>query len=126
MSKDEKSNSEEEELSFWKMITQERPLVPTYGKTPEQIDKLKHPRLNMSPNQEGFNKRRMNGQKAGAEFLASLSKSATEESIPVDIIAHSMGYAYALGMADVLKDKIPLGCFYIIAPENAEAGEING
>jgi hypothetical protein len=36
-----------------------------------------------------------------------------------------MGYAYALGMTDVLKNKIPLGRFYIIAPENACSGEIN-
>ena len=50
----------------------------------------------------------------------------TVNLLNTDSIAHSMGYTYALGMADVLKDKIPLGCFYIIAPENAEAGEING
>lgn len=43
----------------------------------------------------------------------------------LDIVAHSMGYAYALGMTDVLKGKIPLGRFYIIAPENASSGEIN-
>ncbi len=36
-----------------------------------------------------------------------------------------MGYAYALGMVDVLKGKVPLGRFYIIAPENAAAGAIN-
>ncbi len=28
-------------------------------------------------------------------------------------------------MVDILKGKVPLGRFYIIAPENAEAGEIN-
>lgn len=36
-----------------------------------------------------------------------------------------MGYAYALGMVDVLKGKVPLGRLYIIAPENAAAGEIS-
>lgn len=36
-----------------------------------------------------------------------------------------MGYAYALGMVDALKGKIPLGHFYIIAPKNAEAGKID-
>jgi len=40
-------------------------------------------------------------------------------------VAHSMGYAYALGMTDALKNKIPLGRFYIIAPENACSGDIN-
>ncbi len=36
-----------------------------------------------------------------------------------------MGYAYALGVVDILKGKVPLGRLYIIAPENAEAGDIN-
>ena len=36
-----------------------------------------------------------------------------------------MGYAYALGIVDVLKGKIPFGRLYIIAPENAAAGDIN-
>ena len=36
-----------------------------------------------------------------------------------------MGYAYALGMVDVLKGKVQLGRFYILAPENAAAGDIN-
>lgn len=42
----------------------------------------------------------------------------------LDIVCHSMGYAYALGMIDVLKDKVPFGRFYIIAPENP--GSISG
>ena len=40
----------------------------------------------------------------------------------LDIVCHSMGYAYALGMIDYLKGKVPFGRFYIIAPENAESG----
>jgi hypothetical protein len=36
-----------------------------------------------------------------------------------------MGYAYALGMIDVLEGQIQLGSFYIIAPENASAGKIH-
>lgn len=40
----------------------------------------------------------------------------------LDIVCHSMGYAYALGMIDVLKDKVSFGRFYIIAPENAGSG----
>jgi len=40
----------------------------------------------------------------------------------LDIVCHSMGYAYALGMIDVLKDSVTFGRFYIIAPENAESG----
>jgi hypothetical protein len=35
----------------------------------------------------------------------------------VDIVCHSMGFAYASGIIEVLKSaKIPLGRFYIVAP----------
>ena len=44
----------------------------------------------------------------------------------VDIVCHSMGYAYALGMIQILKTgAIPLGRFYCVAPENACSGDIN-
>ena len=36
-----------------------------------------------------------------------------------------MGYAYALGITDALKGKVPFGRFYVIAPENACSGEID-
>jgi hypothetical protein len=32
------------------------------------------------------------------------------------IVCHSMGYAYALGMLEVLKGKVSFGRLYIIAP----------
>jgi len=35
-----------------------------------------------------------------------------------------MGYAYSLGMIEVLKTKIKLGRYYIIAPENPGLGYI--
>jgi hypothetical protein len=41
----------------------------------------------------------------------------------IDIVAHSMGYAYSKGMLDELKDILAFnnkfGNYYIIAPENA-------
>ncbi len=41
----------------------------------------------------------------------------------LDIVAHSMGYAYAVGMIGTLKTAgIKFGRFYIIAPENACSG----
>ena len=90
-------------------------------------------RLNTKPNIAGFNERRKNGQKAGRALLADLTRfklrALTNPNdnaiVTLDIVAHSMGYAYALGMIDILKGKIPLGRFYIIAPENAAAGDIN-
>ena len=41
------------------------------------------------------------------------------------IVAHSMGYAYTLGIIEKLRGKINFGGLYIVAPENAEAGTIN-
>lgn len=90
-------------------------------------------KLNAEPNLAGFNERRMNGQKAGRNLLADIrSQKISMHRDPqnniidtLDIIAHSMGYAYALGMADILKGKIPVGRFYIIAPENACSGDID-
>jgi hypothetical protein len=36
-----------------------------------------------------------------------------------------MGFAYALGMIEELRGSIHFGELYVIAPENAETGEIN-
>ena len=42
-----------------------------------------------------------------------------------NIVCHSMGYAYALGMIEVLQGKLPFGSLYILAPENARGGGAN-
>jgi hypothetical protein len=42
-----------------------------------------------------------------------------------NIVCHSMGYAYALGMIEVLQGKLPFGSLYILAPENAGGGGAN-
>ena len=58
--------------------------------------------------------------------MAKINKNITDT---LDIVCHSMGYAYALGMIDAIKQqknvKIPFGRFYIIAPEDAGAGNVN-
>ena len=42
-----------------------------------------------------------------------------------NIVCHSMGFAYALGIIDVFKIRnIKIGRLYIIAPENASSGNI--
>ncbi len=42
-----------------------------------------------------------------------------------NIVCHSMGYAYALGIIDKLQSaNIKFGRFYIIAPENAGSGAV--
>jgi hypothetical protein len=79
--------------------------------------------FNLDPNKSGFADRRKNGRRAGRNLyqmlneIPNLSKDDT-----LFIVAHSMGYAYSLGIIDELRGKIKFGGFYIIAPENAESG----
>lgn len=43
----------------------------------------------------------------------------------IDIVCHSMGFAYAQGMIAILKiANIKLGGYYILAPENACSGSV--
>lgn len=80
--------------------------------------------LNTERNVEGFNERRAKGRIAGKAFLAERCQSpACEETKDtVDIVCHSMGYAYALGFIDAVKDRVIFGKMYILAPENACVG----
>ncbi len=88
------------------------------------------PHLNTESNPTGFNIRRQTG--ANASGKAFLKKLMANPNIAknsdgfitdtLDIVCHSMGYAYALGMIDYLKGKVTFGRLYIIAPENAGAG----
>jgi hypothetical protein len=90
--------------------------------------------LNTTPNVSGFNERRRGGSVAGAKILEKIRHGEYPMRIDnqgkildkVDIVCHSMGFAYALGIIDILKQEgIPLGRFYIFAPENACSGEVN-
>lgn len=82
--------------------------------------------LERRSNKQGFNLRRKNGRIAGRNLLQALNELPNKSSNDtLFIVAHSMGYAYALGMIDVLEGQIQLGSFYIIAPENASAGKIH-
>jgi hypothetical protein len=82
--------------------------------------------LNTDPNEDGFEKRRFNGRIAGRNLIQTFNELPNKsKNDTLYIVAHSMGYAYALGILDQLRDNINFGGFYIIAPENASAGEIN-
>jgi len=81
--------------------------------------------LKMPPNKKGFAFRKMKGKIAGMNLLQELNPLPNmSENDTLFIVAHSMGYAYALGMIEVLRNKINFGGFYIIAPENAKSGAI--
>jgi hypothetical protein len=79
--------------------------------------------LRTEPNYDGFETRRRNGRIAGRNVLQMLNELPNRsDNDTVYIVAHSMGYAYALGMVDELRTHVHFGDFYILAPENASAG----
>ncbi|KOP36639.1 hypothetical protein DBB36_08545 [Flavobacterium sp. WLB] len=80
-----------------------------------------------SPNIEGFTLRKNNGLIAGINLSKELEKiKFNKKTEKIDIVAHSMGYAYALGIINKLKaNGYMFGEFYIIAPENACSGGSN-
>jgi hypothetical protein len=82
--------------------------------------------LATNSNVEGFALRKKNGQIAGKNLLQILNELPNKsKNDSLFIVAHSMGFAYSLGLLDELRRKINFGGFYIIAPENAEAGKVN-
>ena len=78
------------------------------------------------PNKSGFEERRRNGRVAGKNLLQMLNEIPNgSDNDTLFIVAHSMGYAYALGIIDEVRGKISFGDFIIVAPENASAGSVN-
>lgn len=78
-------------------------------------------RLNRDTNIEGFQLRKERGKIAGKAFLAAICNVPGCNQIrdTIDIVCHSMGYAYTLGFIEEVKDKVNFRNIYIIAPENA-------
>lgn len=82
--------------------------------------------FNLNSNVDGFNERKRNGRIAGRNLFQMLNEIPNRsKDDTLFIVAHSMGYAYSLGIIDELRGKINFGGFYIIAPENAKAGKVN-
>ncbi|WP_158799333.1 hypothetical protein [Pedobacter sp. L105] len=101
-------------------------------------------------NEIGFHARKRHGRKAGYNLIVKINQIKYSDvrnetsrkilwgqdadlnrydpkKIPIDIVCHSMGFAYALGMVEVLKE---LGYnperIYALAPENPGGGSIPG
>ena len=82
--------------------------------------------LPLNANKSGFYLRRENGRIAGNNLLQLLNEVPNRsDNDTLFIVAHSMGYAYALGMIESMRGRINFGEFYIIAPENAESGLVD-
>ncbi len=77
--------------------------------------------LNTSPNDEGFFERKEKGKIAGRAYLTEKcnSPACLEIKDTLDIVSHSMGYAYSLGFIEEVKEFVIFRNMYIIAPENA-------
>ncbi len=75
--------------------------------------------LNQEFNPEGFQEREDNGKIAGQKVLDYLdSLGLKNKEIKVDFVTHSMGYAYSLGLLEVIKPHVKLGKMLAIAPES--------
>jgi hypothetical protein len=82
--------------------------------------------LPLKSNKKGFELRYENGKIAGLNLLQRLNEIPNRsQNDTLFIVSHSMGYAYSLGIIDVVRGHINFGGFYCIAPENARAGKIN-
>lgn len=78
-------------------------------------------RLNLAQNSEGFKARKERGKIAGLAFLYAITGSPECSAIKdtIDIVSHSMGYAYSLGFMEAIEGKVIFGNIYILAPESA-------
>ncbi|MEY3237165.1 MAG: hypothetical protein RI883_1266 [Bacteroidota bacterium] len=79
----------------------------------------------VKPNKDGFRERRENGRTAGKNLLLLFNELPNKSvNDTLYVVAHSMGYAYSLGIIEVLRGRINFGGFYILAPENASCGDV--
>lgn len=89
---------------------------------------LQYVLLSKTKNLGGFQVRINNGKIAAQDMLDKMADgriSFDKQNDTLDIVAHSMGFAYAQGMIEKFKqNNIKLGRYYIIAPENACSGSV--
>lgn len=80
--------------------------------------------LNTTPNDSGFYYRKTQGVLAGQAYLTLKcnSPACLEVRDTIDIVCHSMGYAYSLGFIETVRNYVVFRNMYIIAAENARAG----
>jgi hypothetical protein len=75
--------------------------------------------LSTKPNYDGFYTRYLSGKQAGRNLLQELTKNGNNPlNDTLYAVSHSMGHAYFMGMASVLKGKIQFGAYHAFCPEN--------
>ncbi len=78
-------------------------------------------------NQYGFSLRRNGGKNAADNMIEKIEKGLITlgKTEPVDIVCHSFGFAYAMGMLEQLHAKgYKIGRVYCIAAENPSEGNV--
>lgn len=100
-----------------------KPCIGTHHCSTTQIANQQEVRtyslLATTPNYDGFEIRFKAGQQAGRNLLQELAKDGNKpQNDTLYTVSHSMGHAYFLGMAQVLKGKIQFGAYYAFSPEN--------
>lgn len=86
-----------------------------------RVSNKKYNRLNLVSNPEGFDYRYSRGVLVGKALLNQIRNTPNSYLVKdtIDIVCHSMGYAYALGLLETLKGQVVFGKLYFLAPENA-------
>ncbi len=87
----------------------------------KRLSNKKYRRLNLHSNPEGFDYRYSRGVLVGKALLNEIRNTPNSYRTrdTIDIVCHSMGYAYTLGLLETLKGQVVFGKLYFLAPENA-------
>lgn len=72
--------------------------------------------FNDEPNEEGFKIRFDHGKQCGERFVSRFMENPAPDTL--DMVCHSMGYAYALGFIETVSPYVVLGKILILAPES--------
>jgi len=75
----------------------------------------------------GFNIRVAGGRESGNDILNKIKQGliSIDKQTPIDVVSHSMGFAYSLGVIEVLQQAgYKISWVYCIAPENPSAGYV--
>jgi hypothetical protein len=85
--------------------------------------------LHTTPNLSGFNTRAASGEQGARNLIARINAGTiifNKATDVIDIVAHSMGYAYSVGLIrELKKNGFKFGRYYILAPENACSGGVD-
>lgn len=69
-------------------------------------------------NPVGFKTRVLVGISGGKQVLQYLKNNSIDTTVKINIVSHSMGYAFSLGLISTLKSKVNFGKMLAISPES--------